>query len=154
VKVPAQVQVVSAFKTDTFTGSATSFTDVPDLSVTITPSSATNKILIIGSVSVSRSTTASRIYFVIDKAGTNINVGDAAGNRSRVTAGAYSAVATQMNTIPIVGFDSPASTAPQTYKIRYQVDSGPMYINRTESDSNSASYGRAVSSIIALEVLA
>ena len=40
------LQVVSTAKTDTFESTSTSFTDVTGLSVAITPSSSSNKILV------------------------------------------------------------------------------------------------------------
>ena len=40
------IQVVQAVKTDTFTTSSTSFVDITGLSVTITPSSSSSKILV------------------------------------------------------------------------------------------------------------
>jgi hypothetical protein len=40
------LQVVSTTKTDTFTTTSTSFTDITGMSVSITPSSASNKILV------------------------------------------------------------------------------------------------------------
>ena len=47
VKIPNHViQVKSVAKTDTFSSSSTSFTDVTGLSVAITPSSSSNKILV------------------------------------------------------------------------------------------------------------
>ena len=43
------LQVVSTTKTDTATTSSTSYSDISGLNLTITPSSASNKILIIAS---------------------------------------------------------------------------------------------------------
>jgi hypothetical protein len=44
------LQVVQTTKTDTFTTTSTSFTDVTGLSVSITPSSASSKILIFSEI--------------------------------------------------------------------------------------------------------
>jgi len=47
------LQVVQTFKADSFSSSSTSFTDVTGLSVSITPSSASNKILVLCTVPMS-----------------------------------------------------------------------------------------------------
>ena len=46
------IQVVSTTKTDTFSTSSSSFTDITGLSVSITPASSSNKILILLTVLV------------------------------------------------------------------------------------------------------
>ena len=53
VAIPGHViQVVQAWKSDSFTTTSTSYVDIPDLSVTITPSSASSKILLTWSFTI------------------------------------------------------------------------------------------------------
>jgi hypothetical protein len=53
------LQVVSTTKTDTFSTSSTSYTDLTGLSVSITPTSATSKVLVFYTVNGKQTTTPS-----------------------------------------------------------------------------------------------
>jgi hypothetical protein len=77
------LQVVTAQKTDTFSTNSTSFVDVTGLSVSITPSSASSKILILASLSLGNDGThcSARIY----RDAVSIAKGDSAGSRIRAT---------------------------------------------------------------------
>jgi hypothetical protein len=109
------LQVVSTTKTDTFTTTSTSFTDVTGLSVSITPSSASSKILVVCNVkgSVTGSTFKAGLRLLRDS--TAIAIGDAAGSRSRGF-GQLSAPSYQMLSSSITFLDSPSSTSSITYK--------------------------------------
>ena len=56
------IQVVQSVKTDTFSTSSSSFTDITGLSATITPSSNSNKILVILDLMVAVSYTHLRAH--------------------------------------------------------------------------------------------
>ena len=91
------LQVVQTVKTSTFTTSSTSFTDVTGLSVSITPTSASNKILVLCYAVLSNTNTGGNYYSFarLMRDATPIFVGDAAGSRLQAS---YS------NTAPIVQF--------------------------------------------------
>ena len=76
------LQVVSDTKTDTQSFQSQSFSTISGLSVSITPSSASNKVLVHYSVSVSCNNYG---MFNLRRAGTEILRGDADGNRTRCT---------------------------------------------------------------------
>ena len=78
------IQVVSTTKTDTFshTGS-TSFVDVTGLSVSITPTNASNKILVF--YDCTYGSTSGHTFFKLVRGSTDIKIGDAASNRIRST---------------------------------------------------------------------
>ena len=57
------LQVVSITKQDSFSTSSTSFTDVTGLSLSITPSSTSSKILILGSLTMSTATGSWHTWF-------------------------------------------------------------------------------------------
>ena len=85
------LQVQSVTKSDTFSLSTLdTWTDITGLSVSITPSNASNKILILATVSVSASNGA-HYMLRMEKNGSLIAGGDAAGNRIRGFAGGYDA---------------------------------------------------------------
>jgi hypothetical protein len=150
------LQVVSTTKTDTFTTTSTSPVDITGLSVSITPSNSSNKILITGSVCYGQSTAIPYLIgFLLVRNSTNICIADAAGSRGRLTFGAQGVYSTD-NTVfaPINFLDSPATTSATTYKIQVQAESPQtVYINRGgESDGDVAITGRFTSTITVMEI--
>ena len=149
------LQVVQTEKTDTFSMSGTTFTDVTGLSVAITPSSTSSKILIVGSVLIGAQTNFGFIRMLRDS--TVINVGAAASNRPLVN-GTFSYTATdniwELTNNAINYVDSPSTTSQVTYTIQIRGGtSGAAYVNRTHNDRDTANYyPRGSSSLIAMEI--
>jgi hypothetical protein len=111
------INVVSAKITSSVSSSSTSFTDVTGLSVSITPSSASNKILILVSVRVgSPENTA---YVTVNRDATNLF--DATNGFDRY--GASDGLGA------IIRYDSPATTSSITYKVRFKCSSGSVYMD-------------------------
>ena len=155
------LQVVSTTKTDTssFTSNTTNtFVDLSGLSVSITPTAASSKILIQFDVSVAVGTGTVHVRLV--RGSTPIAVGDSASNRlqdtvSRRTASSiYSLECTNMS---MSFLDSPNTTSATTYKLQGTAGSSyntTYYVNRSSSD-NDADYGaRVASTITVMEVVA
>ena len=152
-------QVVSTTKTDTFSTTSSSFTDITGLSATITPSSTSSKILI--ALNVSIGATASNYHgncLRLLRGSTAINIGDTAGSRTRATFGAnnysdYTPTATPSCTF----LDSPSTTSATTYKVQgISVQSSPaeLHINKWgNNDSDSNLRQRLTSTITLMEVL-
>jgi hypothetical protein len=153
VPVPSGIiQVQSTFKSDTFSTASTSFVDVTGLSVSITPTSASNKILVMVTANLSSDGTGFAVFARLMRDSTAIAIGDTAGSRTSGTFGAY----------PYGGFiapcgmeflDSPATTSATTYKLQVLVNAaGTGYLNRTQVDSNAVSSLRTASTITVMEV--
>jgi hypothetical protein len=156
------LQVVQTVKTDveSFASANTnSFVDIPGMSVTITPTSSTSKILVLFNVNVAQTTTAT-IHIRLIRGSTGIFQGDAASNRL----GSTQIVRHQdtpylLNCEPLAGqyLDSPATTSATTYKLAGTLGAtynGTFYLNRSGLDSD-ADYGpRTASSITLMEVAA
>jgi hypothetical protein len=151
------LQVLQSVKTDTFSTTSQTLVDVSDLSVAITPSSTSSKILVHMDLMVAVSFHVGGLQLVRDT--TNIYQGDAAGNRTRFTI----AIGIPPNSdgynqrSSAMFLDSPSTTSATTYKIqainRVDTSGGTMYINRTEQDRNTIGYDpRGVSSITVMEV--
>ena len=148
------LQTVSTTKTDTFTLTSTTYTDVTGLTVSITPSSATSKILVFAVVNGAGDTGVTVSSMQLMRGATAISVGDTAGSRvsnsaTLVAAGSaiYSAIATYL--------DSPATTSATTYKIQVRSNvAGTAYVNRTANDANQADFSRSASSITVMEISA
>jgi hypothetical protein len=152
------LQVVSATKTDTQSTSAASWVDVGSLSLSITPSRSSNKILLIAQLTVSNSGGAafSYCYFRFTRSGTAVGVGDAAGSRLQTT-GQIQSVSTDSSQSGHIQFlDSPSTTSAITYKVQVynQQAAQTTYINRSTTDTDSSSFARSISTLTALEVAA
>lgn len=154
------LQVVSATKTDTFVTTNVSYTPVTGLSVSITPSSSSNKVLIIAQLTIGGSLAGTHVR--INGGNADTYVGDAASNRVRsaVSLGQFASgvYETSYSTSPaaIVYFDSPATTSATTYnvEIRRGATSQDARINYSYLDNDSVTVGRTASSITVLEVAA
>ena len=149
------LQVVSTTKTDTFTSTTTvAFTDITGFSVSITPSSATSKILVTvsGTCSGQSATSGSNLRLMRDS--TAIGVGDAAGSRSRATTNSYQADANQSNPFSMNFLDSPSTTSAITYKVQFFISAGTFYFNRAQSDSDVVGVHRYASTITVMEIAA
>jgi hypothetical protein len=155
------LQVLQGFKTDTFSTTSTSLQDVSGLSVTITPTSASSKFLIMVNMTYLNTFFCGRI--VLLRNSTAIGNADAAGIRP--TDFLYYSNTSNTNADgPWVResmdyLDSPATLSAITYKIqssaRADGQGGTMYINRTYPDRNTTSYDpRGVSSIVVMEIAA
>jgi hypothetical protein len=148
-------QVLSTTKTDTFTTTSTSFVDVTGLSVTITPSSSTSKILVFATIQGAQSYNVGGSLAILARDSTSIGIATSTGSRP---AGIASVNAGQTSWLMSAGMsylDSPASTSSITYKVRFMtVGAGTAFINRSESDADNSSYPRGASTITVMEILA
>jgi hypothetical protein len=147
------LQVVSTTKTDTFSTSSASFTDITGVSVSITPSNASNKIMVFALVYVGGpvSTTGQAMTRLMRDA-TAIAIGDASGSRTQ--AGSESGFATTFYMAPALHtfLDSPATTSSVTYKVQMRVTADTFFVNRTGADSDATSESRVVSTITVMEI--
>ncbi len=152
------LQVVQAVKTDTFSYAGTTFADVTGLSVSITPSATSSKILIFSTINGAANLRYSGIRLVRDS--TDIFLGDAAGSRTRVSIPIDSNSDEPSNSYVSrnMGFnylDSPSTTSATTYKIQVAIAysaSYTTYINTNASDDDANFTLRSASNIIAMEI--
>lgn len=146
------IQVVQDTKLDTFTSTATTYTDVTGLAVTITPSSASNKILIF--CQWSSAVYNQEGWFKLAGGNAANYQGDGAGNRER-TASQFGANANsaRADNNSLIFLDAPATTSAITYKLQAKtLSTGTIYVGRGYTDSDSTSIGRFPASIIAMEI--
>ena len=146
-------QVVSTLKTDTFTTSSTSFVDITGLSVSITPTLATSKVLVTFTVQ-GASATNKTSYMQLLRGATAIAIGDAAGSRSQSTVLIRNNEDNVTDTVSIMFLDSPATTSATTYKLQGRTEStSNLYINRDNVYTNAAAYSTQASTITVMEVI-
>lgn len=156
------LQVKRTFTNATGSISAGNWTDVPGLTVTITPSSTSSKILIFArNFGESSGQDEHGIHHCIARSGTQINLGQAAGSRIAIMFAGYSAYhgGADMDSTPVsptfFTFDSPATTSALTYTVQVKNQgSGAFtwYYNRTVADGDIGSIERGSSEIIAMEI--
>ena len=146
------IQVVQVFKDDVFSTTSTSYVDITGLSVSITPSSASNKILVFAFLGNLLSEGVA--YAKLFRGATEIGGGSGAnGVLGQTYHGGLSEGEHWFGNIPSLTcvLDSPATTSSTTYKIQMKTYSNTAYINRSGHDA-SIYNGRTVSSITVMEV--
>ena len=151
------LQVQTVTKTDTFQSQSTSFTAVTGLSVNITPSATSSKVLILVHVNGMRAT--SNAYWGIIslfKGGSNMIT--EVGNREAGFNNGYHETSSNrsfnMENYNFTIVDSPNTTSQLTYDVRVKLtNSSDTYnINRATNDENSSGRPRGVSTITCLEI--
>jgi len=151
-------QVIQAVKTDTFSVTGTTYATVTGLTVDITPSSTSSKMLIIGHLALGTSDFMAYAQLLRDS--TVLFIGDAASNRPRVTLALPYASTSPTYMIaaqPICYLDSPSTTSQVTYGVQIaSYDAAKIaYVNRTHADRDTTAYEpRTASSFTVMEVLA
>jgi len=160
--------VVQAVKTDTFSnsfvvGSGIAQVEVTGLNVTITPSSTSSKVLVIATVSGSSSVRSGIIDVRLAKGGNAIGgaLGNASGTNRFALTHRQSAIGNNGGDIAeatIVYLDSPGVASATTYSIFCvspdDSSTQTVYINRSNTDTDSFSFRRTISTITAIEVAA
>jgi hypothetical protein len=150
-------QVLSTTKTDTYTdASATgTLTTITGLSVTITPSSNTSKILVQATINYGANGGNRLILAFTGGNSSTAYIGDAAGTRRRVATGAQTIDANDVVPVTMMFLDSPATTSATTYAVQAaDIAGGGLFINRSSTDTNGTNFARYASTITVMEVLA
>lgn len=152
------LQVVSTTKTNTFTSTSTSFADITGLSVSITPSATSSKVLVMANVCLSHATAGNAGAIQLVRDSTAICIGDADGSRTRASYGfiqpAFAAgYATQLTGVAVI-LDSPNTTSATTYKVQIDTSGGTVVVNRDGDNQNTADNYRTASSITVMEISA
>ena len=152
------LQVVQTVKTDTTsTNTIDSWTDISGMNVSITPSSASNKILV---TAVLNTGAYQESYYILrlEKGGTPIALGDASGNRSRGYFGQRSPAHSEFIDNTTINFlDTAGSTSAITYNVAWYIahqSGSSVYLNRCQYDANQDYAPRMSSTITAMEVAA
>ena len=144
------LQVVSAIKDDKQTVTSTSFLDVTDLSVSITPSSTSNKVLVLFNGHGGHDNTNYFLWNIV-RGSTTIAQPDGSPNYP-ATANAFVgdsvASGSAFMNIGMVFLDSPSTTSATTYKIQVRTTGGTAIVNGRPANTN----GAAVSTITVMEI--
>ena len=159
------IQTVSTAKTNTFVTNSTSFVDITGLNATITPTSSSNKILVLINLVYGGHSNlygfGRLIRTISGGSDTAISIGDAGGG-SRVQASLALQMTNNGNqayknkTASCMFLDSPNTTTSTTYKIMVQTNNSgrDIHINWPNNNDNGNYIGRYASSITCMEVIA
>jgi len=140
------LQIQQLFKNDAVsaTGSSeTSFNDISGMSLAITPSSSSNKILVSYSIRVSSTPTGRNNSIRLVRGSTVIGAGTG-GSTANATEHFRQMQDTNGNIVDQCSFeflDSPATTSETTYKLQWTIESGTAYLNRRGDAGGSSSFG-------------
>jgi len=151
IHIPGHViQVVSATKTDKQTVTSTSFLDVTGLSVSITPTSSTSKVLVLFNGHSGHDNTNYFLWNIVrgstaiaQPAGSNPYPSTANSYVGDSVASGYAIQSVNMNFL-----DSPATTSATTYKIQVRATGGTATVNGRPANTN----GATVSTITVMEI--
>ena len=151
IHIPGHVvQVVSATKTDKQTVTSTSFVDVSDLSVSITPSSTSSKVLVLFNGHGGHNNTNYFLWNIV-RGSTTLAQPDGS-NSYPATMNSYTgdSVSNGYAIQSVNGnfLDSPATTSATTYKIQVRTTGGTATVNGRPSNTN----GATVSTITVMEI--
>ena len=144
------IQVVQTTKLNGFATTSGTYVDVTGLSVSITPASASNKILILAHISCSGSWLGGRLL----RGSTSIiEATSDGGARIEATFGGQGGSADQTKTVPVVYLDSPSTTSSTTYKIQIITGAADnLGINQSGDNTGLGYELRTTSTITAMEI--
>lgn len=129
------------------------FVQVPNLTVTITPSKSTNKILVMWALNTSTNNNQPGLALYRNGSVVSGASGLVASTRSMVSTGVPYIGLPYMTPVSGWYIDSPGATTAQTYSL-YAMTGGSsaLYINQSADDADGNSRLRGMSNIIAMEV--
>jgi hypothetical protein len=148
------LQVVSTEYTTLNSTTSTTFVTT-GLEASITPSSTSNKVLLMASMSLGGGGAVgdNRMNICFLRNTTEIGVPAAAGSRTSVGRTGVQVAASQMTEESILYLDSPSSTSSITYKVAFSTLSGvSTWLNQSSSDGDTASSSRGASTLILMEI--
>ena len=156
------LQVVQTTKTDVVSTTLTDsvFEDISGLSLSITPSATSSKVLVFFSIHAATTAGNYNLRTRLMRGSTAIGIGDQVGsNRARSTTQTWTNHSDSDNYQQLHAentfLDSPNTTSATTYKLQWQDSYGrTVYLNRIISDSDSKYYATSLCHITAMEVAA
>ena len=155
------LQVVQAVKTDTFTTNSSaaavgSEIALTGITVNITPSSSSNKVLVFWNLNCGHNVDTGHSYLFLMRGSTKIALGAAASSRTPATHVINSNAGGEMSHVSGQFLDSPSTTSETTYSFKVACTSGESTgfgLNRSTRDNDAANFdGRAASTITVMEI--
>ena len=148
-------QVLSVTQPAALSTNATSWTDMTGVTLAITPSATSSKILWNYNVMIGSNADYGHVKIVYGDGSdlTTAAIGTAYETRTRGTSGGfYQGETGEDHQASMQGLDSPATTSATTYKLQWFLASGYMYLNRGVLDGNNATSDRNISTLTLMEI--
>ena len=140
------LQVVQSVKTDGFSANTATWHDVPDLSLSITPTTASNKVMVFVFASANNSLTNQFTGFNLVRNSTAIAQGTGGTTRNQTFHDVNGSSGSR--TVAFSFLDSPATTSATTYKVQIWPTAGTSTVGSYVSNYSS------ICTITAMEVSA
>jgi hypothetical protein len=138
-------QVVNVTKTDTFSTTSGSYTDVTGLSAAITPSASSSKIFVNLSLYISGDTQTANNFVKLVRDSTDLQ--ETVLRVPQEGQGVY-----RLYNVSMTDFDSPSSTSSLTFKVQALTNSGTLYVNRAANQGGISATTTATLTL--MEILA
>ena len=147
------LQVVQTVKTDTTSlSSTTTYTDISGMTVDITPSASSSKVLVIFNANLSNLSNG-HVDIRLVRDSTAIAIGDSSSNRAQVTVSKEAAGhGNGLEERSMTYLDSPSTTSATTYKLQWKTGLVDAVLNRSKDDTDNIHSPRGVSTITVMEV--
>ena len=149
------IQVVQTVKKDRTTIQSATLTDITGMSVTITPTSTSSKVLIRYCLSVFTNNQYWSMRLLRGNDST-IFIGDQNSNatsQQRASFGSYMSSYVDGRSVTQEFLDSPSTTSATTYKLQLKnLSSASLYINQSKNDGDQTYIARTASSITVMEI--
>jgi hypothetical protein len=144
--------VVSVAKVDTFTTTSATPVTITGMAATITPTSASSKVLVIFQLSAALTNTTGYVELNLRRGSTKIFQSTGGSILNGTWTGRHGAITDTANaslTSTYVFLDSPSTTSATTYDVQVNTGSGTFNVNRSTDGERGAT-----SSITVIEVVA
>ena len=146
------LQVVSTNTTSTTSSTSTSYTDVTGLSVAITPSASSSKILVFVTIGMIDDASGSNGTYAFRLLRDSTSIGEGSGGGQTDSIAGLGIETNNADNLNVHFLDSPSSTSSTTYKMQFRGLYNPAIRINTSQD-NSGSLGNHTSaSITAVEI--
>ena len=145
------LQVVSVTKDTSFTTTSTSFTDITGLSVAITPSATSSKILVLMNVATGNTVSTAITMTQLVRGSTAISIG-ASGETGEPATGYTSQPGYDMGQVAVQYLDSPSTTSETTYKLQLRSINGSQIATINRTGEYQSQQGNVASGITLMEV--
>tara|TARA_B100000029_G_scaffold20444_1_gene20691 strand:- start:903 stop:1472 length:570 start_codon:yes stop_codon:yes gene_type:complete len=146
-------QVVTTAKTDTTSTTSSSFADISGMTLDITPTATSSKVLIMVQTWVCGGSSANQPINLL-RDSTVIGVADTSADYTMPFRQASDGQNQyRMFNLTTTFVDSPSTSSSTTYKLQWKTNSGTLYLNRSVDEGGLGSGVNACSTITALEVL-
>ena len=148
------LQVVSTATANQFSTTSNSLTDCTPMTVNITPSASSSKVLVLVNMNMGGSADC-RTAVALQRGSTDIFQGDDHSNRQGATTASQNAEDNSIYNVAFQYLDSPSSTSQLTYHIQVSAQtagSETMFLNRTGSYADQQYSKNTQSSITVMEI--